>query len=205
MFRQRRRPVPLSPEQRRSIEPAVAALTTLDPKASKHLEGVLEAYGWGEMGPLIGPSEKISWLLYAMLCTDSDGDINKFAFCGGLLALTDQNLIFAGTADGGSTRSGRWALNELSTVDLVRDRALGDVLLVGIRGAAQTGFTMKHPAAGQELVSRLRAGIVRARETPVAPAASSVADELAKMARLRDDGVLTEQEFAAQKARLLGQ
>jgi hypothetical protein len=32
---------------------------------------------------------------------------------------------------------------------------------------------------------------------------SSVADELAKLAQLRDQGVLTEAEFAAQKARLL--
>jgi uncharacterized membrane protein YdbT with pleckstrin-like domain len=38
----------------------------------------------------------------------------------------------------------------------------------------------------------------------VAPAAaSSLADELAKLDRLRDEGVLTEQEFQAQKARLL--
>jgi uncharacterized membrane protein YdbT with pleckstrin-like domain len=37
---------------------------------------------------------------------------------------------------------------------------------------------------------------------PSAPA--SVADELAKLDRLRTDGVLTEEEFRAQKARLLG-
>lgn len=34
--------------------------------------------------------------------------------------------------------------------------------------------------------------------------AISLADELAKLAGLRDQGVLTEEEFAAQKARLLG-
>jgi putative oligomerization/nucleic acid binding protein len=43
---------------------------------------------------------------------------------------------------------------------------------------------------------------------PVQPAASPdsrvVADELRKLAELRDAGVLTEAEFAAQKARLLG-
>jgi uncharacterized membrane protein YdbT with pleckstrin-like domain len=33
---------------------------------------------------------------------------------------------------------------------------------------------------------------------------SSVADELAKLDRLRDDGVISNQEFEAQKARLLG-
>jgi uncharacterized membrane protein YdbT with pleckstrin-like domain len=38
-----------------------------------------------------------------------------------------------------------------------------------------------------------------------ASAATSVADELAKLDRLRDDGVISEQEFEAQKARLLKQ
>ncbi len=44
------------------------------------------------------------------------------------------------------------------------------------------------------------------QRTSSAPAAgaASVADELAKLAQLRDSGVLTEQEFAALKAKLLG-
>lgn len=33
----------------------------------------------------------------------------------------------------------------------------------------------------------------------------SVADELSKLAKLRDEGVVTEEEFNAQKAKLLGQ
>jgi Short C-terminal domain/Phospholipase_D-nuclease N-terminal len=36
------------------------------------------------------------------------------------------------------------------------------------------------------------------------PASGSAADELAKMADLRDKGVLSEEEFSARKARLLG-
>jgi hypothetical protein len=39
---------------------------------------------------------------------------------------------------------------------------------------------------------------------PALVAAISVADELAKLAQLRDSGVLTEEEFSAQKAKLLG-
>lgn len=39
---------------------------------------------------------------------------------------------------------------------------------------------------------------------PVAPQSSSVADELAKLAKLKVDGILTEEEFLAQKAKLLG-
>ena len=41
-----------------------------------------------------------------------------------------------------------------------------------------------------------------------APAASApepdITDQLRKLAALRDDGILTEEEFAAQKAKLLG-
>ena len=43
-----------------------------------------------------------------------------------------------------------------------------------------------------------------ARPTP-APVAVSVADELAKLVKLRDQGVLTPLEFDAQKKKLLGQ
>jgi hypothetical protein len=39
---------------------------------------------------------------------------------------------------------------------------------------------------------------------PAAPAPALVADELAKLVQLRDAGALTDEEFAAQKARLLG-
>jgi len=39
---------------------------------------------------------------------------------------------------------------------------------------------------------------------PAAPAPALVADELAKLVQLRDAGALTDEEFAAQKARLFG-
>jgi hypothetical protein len=45
-----------------------------------------------------------------------------------------------------------------------------------------------------------RGGAMAAPQT----ASNSVADELAKLAQLRDSGVLTDAEFAQQKAKLLG-
>ncbi|MBO4662282.1 MAG: SHOCT domain-containing protein [Bacteroidaceae bacterium] len=39
---------------------------------------------------------------------------------------------------------------------------------------------------------------------PIAPQSTSVADELSKLAKLKADGILTEEEFLAQKAKLLG-
>jgi len=51
------------------------------------------------------------------------------------------------------------------------------------------------------LVEKARQGYTG---TPPAQSHVSVADELAKLANLRDKGVITDAEFAAQKARLLG-
>jgi hypothetical protein len=53
-------------------------------------------------------------------------------------------------------------------------------------------------------VQNMAADRTRALSPKPVPAASSVADELAKLAKLRDGGVLTDEEFAAQKAKLLG-
>jgi hypothetical protein len=55
----------------------------------------------------------------------------------------------------------------------------------------------------------LGGGAPAALPSPAAPAPSptapvSVADELAKLVQLRDSGALTDEEFAAQKAKLLG-
>ena len=41
-------------------------------------------------------------------------------------------------------------------------------------------------------------------QSVVAPASSSVADELAKLAKLKADGILTDEEFQAKKSKLLG-
>ena len=48
------------------------------------------------------------------------------------------------------------------------------------------------------------ANLVTANEASTAPSTSTTADELKKLAELRDAGVLDEAEFEAQKAKLLG-
>lgn len=54
------------------------------------------------------------------------------------------------------------------------------------------------------ILQALGVTVTNGQPAPVAAVqAVSVADELAKLAQLRDSGVLTEEEFAAQKARLL--
>ena len=63
-----------------------------------------------------------------------------------------------------------------------------DVLSVIIDNAKQTSAPIAQPIA----------------QPVVAPASSSVADELAKLAKLKADGILTDEEFRVQKSKLLG-
>jgi hypothetical protein len=60
--------------------------------------------------------------------------------------------------------------------------------------------------AGQQSVQQQAPPPVAAAPAPAAPAAGeqSVIDQLKELAQLKDQGILTEEEFAAQKAKLLG-
>ncbi|MFE5311303.1 SHOCT domain-containing protein [Isoptericola sp. NPDC056605] len=94
-----------------------------------------------------------------------------------------------------------------------------------LRGVARTAVVAGTATAVSNRVSRRQAGRWAAQEQyaepqpqyapppqqyappPLAPAAASGDDviaQLEKLGRLRDSGVLTDEEFAAQKARLLG-
>lgn len=53
-------------------------------------------------------------------------------------------------------------------------------------------------------IMRLMLGGNAPAATPSSAAPASVADELAKLVQLRDSGALTDEEFTAQKAKLLG-
>lgn len=68
-------------------------------------------------------------------------------------------------------------------------------------------FTTRQKTAFEELRVAVEAAIA-AHHTPGAPAAQppavSTADELAKLASLREQGVISEDEFQQQKQRLLG-
>ncbi|THA32153.1 DUF4429 domain-containing protein [Streptomyces sp. A1277] len=69
-------------------------------------------------------------------------------------------------------------------------------------------FTKQQMPAFEELRARLDAAILAQHTSQhAAPAAtsSSVADELTKLAGLREAGILTPEEFDAQKSRILGQ
>jgi hypothetical protein len=65
-------------------------------------------------------------------------------------------------------------------------------------------FRTKQKAEFEELRDAVQDAISNRHAGAQAPQPSSVADELAKLAELRNAGVLSPDEFEAQKARLLG-
>lgn len=87
-----------------------------------------------------------------------------------------------------------------------------------LRGVARTAVVAGTATAVSNRVSRRQAGRWAAEEQqqevpaqyqppPTAPAAPSTSDmltELRQLAELKDSGVLTDEEFALQKARILG-
>ncbi|MEU9046868.1 MULTISPECIES: SHOCT domain-containing protein [unclassified Kitasatospora] len=90
-----------------------------------------------------------------------------------------------------------------------------------LRGVARTAVVAGTATAVSNRVSRRQAGRWAQQDAPAAPAApaatyqapppaaapsstDSTIDQLQKLAALKEQGVLTEAEFAAQKAKILG-
>jgi hypothetical protein len=77
---------------------------------------------------------------------------------------------------------------------------------VGCRDRAQSKASSRHRHTSQPTAERAFRDEVSASEQsrqPVAPSPISVADELTKLVTLRDSGILTSEEYEAQKAKLL--
>ena len=77
---------------------------------------------------------------------------------------------------------------------------LGALIYLIVRGS---GMTERMAADYQRRDEAFREYVRDAATSTNGTAPTSTADELAKLARLRDEGVLSPEEFAAQKARLL--
>jgi hypothetical protein len=93
---------------------------------------------------------------------------------------------------------------QLSIGGADRQAAKGGRTMNAAKDENSVVFTKKQQPAFEQLRTALEQAIAE-RHAPAAPApATSVADELAKLAELHQQGILTDQEFAAQKQRLLG-
>lgn len=121
---------------------------------------------------------------------DSPGD-------RGLLCATDNDLTFYGE----HTAPATIPMRAIYQVGLIYR---GNTLSVTFGSKeAHFGVSFNKPESLEFFVSRVQAAAERAQSSQ-AVATASPADELAKFASLHQSGVLTDEEFAAKKAELLG-
>jgi hypothetical protein len=84
-------------------------------------------------------------------------------------------------------------------------RTVGRTAVIAGTATAVSGH-VAHRQAARAQQSQPQAPAAPAPAAPAAPPAAQVdvVDQLKRFAELRDQGILTEEEFAAQKAKLLG-
>ena len=139
---------------------------------------------------------------------DPDGPTSAW----GILALSPHQLLF-------HSASGqvRFSLDEVDHFHINRPESLADSFfmagLLDIRaGTAENCFEILTQGSVQRLWPELETQVAQAktakadaRSHTLGPVSSaSVADELSKLAQLRADGILTDEEFSSAKRQLLG-
>lgn len=123
----------------------------------------------------------------------------------GWLAFTDRRIFWFQRVIGLIPSEG---MEEFSYAD---DLSLGNRPLSGDQWFCLAGVSFKLPKAEAQSLYQFVDQVVQAeieyrsqQSQPVVVQQTSAADEIMKLASLRDAGVLTEAEFSAQKAALLG-
>jgi uncharacterized membrane protein YdbT with pleckstrin-like domain len=99
------------------------------------------------------------------------------------------------------------AINDVRFNQNVFDRMInaGDVMISSASThGTQTFRDIRNPEEVQKTIYHQGEMNQQRMVSGAAPGAGSVADELAKLDQLRADGVISEEEFAAQKGKLLG-
>lgn len=101
-----------------------------------------------------------------------------------------------------------FAYGLLTSIQYKKGITFGEITLLA--SGDSTHFRMMPKAGVEEIAQTIRQKMALAHEggaaptLPLPPQPVSIADEIVKLASLRDSGLLTEEQFEAQKAKLLG-
>jgi hypothetical protein len=123
----------------------------------------------------------------------------------GIAALTDQRLLFLEKSMLGTESLVDFSLESIGAVSLSK-KMTGETLTITHSGTSAQISNMGH-GQGDSIVQqfrRLKSPSVLPAPSP-APAAADPIEQLRRLAELRDQGVLTEEEFRAKKAKLLAE
>lgn len=123
----------------------------------------------------------------------------------GIVVLTDERLFFFDKRLIGATVE-EFSLDAVTSV-VANKRLNGETLVVTVAGNATKIDRMMH-GQGDAIARVFREVKANLRDTQISPTVihqtPSKAEELAKFAALRDQGILNDEEFAAMKAQILG-
>ncbi len=159
---------------------------------------------------ILHDGEKVTATLRAVLSISNSSNANPT----GLLALTGERVIFAGHARHAITLVTH-PLTDIRSIDFERS-VLNSFLRLRTGDAADPTVATFRPDPGraQAFVDAVTAAVARAGDRDDAAASASAghasvaptstAEELTKIAALHDRGALTDEEFAAAKAKILG-
>jgi hypothetical protein len=123
----------------------------------------------------------------------------------GLIVLSDERLFFFDKTLTGATTL-EFPVSAITSVTVGKKRT-GETLAITVAGNVSTITRMMH-GQGDAISRAFRQTRVTSASTignaPTTTAVPSDADELEKLASLRDRGILTDEEFQAKKAQILG-
>lgn len=131
--------------------------------------------------------------------------VGKYAGGFGLVTLSDRRLFFL--IDGiGKHVSEDFALDKISSISWSSGMTTGRIQ-VFVSGT-KTEITDVPKADGKAIVDNVRGrisgGCAPAADTAAVPAGEDPVLQIQKFAALRDQGILSEEEFSAKKAQILG-
>lgn len=163
---------------------------------------------WGLAAYLVSldPATVLGWIIFGVAAVGwlwlAVAPVIRWRFTE--YVLTNERLIArAGVIAKRATEIPLERVNDITVTQTVVERMLhcGDIVLESAGEYGQQRFKdIGDPAAVQKRIyeaTEVRKGL------EAAPSAASVADEIAKLAELRDRGVLTSDEFEARKRKLL--
>lgn len=148
---------------------------------------------------MLQPGESIVASILASQCDPPTSKSGKVAGC---LAITNQRVMFAGRAVT-KTVNRTIPISQVTSLELSKGMMLSHVQLT-LAGSYEN-FLVKYKEA-EEFMAVAQAELQKSRNQQPAStpsSASSTADELKKLAELHQQGILTAEEFAEAKSRLL--
>ncbi|OSC40474.1 hypothetical protein B8W66_13170 [Mycobacterium decipiens] len=120
----------------------------------------------------------------------------------GVLIVSDQRLLFV-HARGFTTATEQILLTNISGLVQRTTWGQGTIEVTGA-GGITTDFHQIKPTRVAPIIAAIQSDLARLSAATTLHAPPSQADEIRKLADLRDSGILTEEEFSAKKRQILG-